>query len=65
MRKGNKMAKAVIKCEAIDCDDLIYSMGRYECLQLREPVNGDICMRCKFMKLAVIEATNRQEKKHG
>ena len=59
------MAKAVIKCEAIDCDDLIYSMGRYECLQLRGPVDGDICMRCKFMRLAIIEATIKTEKKNG
>lgn len=59
------MPKAVIKCEAIDCDDLIYSMGRYECLQLRAPVSGDICMRCKFAKLAIIEAAIRKEKKNG
>ena len=59
------MPKAVIKCEAIDCEDLIYSMGRYECLQLRGPVNGDICMQCKFMRLAIIEAAIKLEKKNG
>ena len=59
------MAKAVIKCEAIDCEDLIYSMGRYECLQLRRPVDGNFCMGCKFVELKIREAKIRKEKKNG
>lgn len=57
------MRKAQISCDAIDCQELIFSMGRYHCLKNRCETNGDNCMRCKFLLLYVLEERIRKERK--
>lgn len=57
--------KERISCDAIDCDELIYSMGEYHCLKKRAVTNGRICIRCRFERLYKLEKELFKDLKHG
>lgn len=59
------LTKERISCYAIDCDELIYSMGKWNCLKKCAVTNGRICIRCKFDKLRKIEDAIREGEKNG
>lgn len=54
-----------ITLDAIDCDSLIFSTGRFECVICKGETDIDKCMSCKFTRLRCGEDRIREERRNG